>query len=732
MADERQLIRTPGLGIKLLAGLMLISAACFLALLADLPHIPMMVLFGWLLALCLRRPLRVTDRTVTYSILFAIMVATVLGYFYPFERGRLGFFSYFFRPEYYCAFALNIALVSCFFPSRSLIAATCISAVVFVLGTCGDVSDLNYINVRFLWGSHWINNHYLQAYASMVGFELVLALLMLKVSRPPGQAEARQRLQARAITLLSVLLLGGMIALVFYLHDVYGKQIRNLEQSFIAAGGHSMLRHLSRRTEPFFGEDVDLNRPLPFGDPEKERRILLRVIASSAPGYLRSRVFCHYDQGRWTLPENFQALALLSEAPRGILALTRYRREDRKAHPENRFDIYFSASLHLDKLPMPSPYACVDLIADNLSADIEGQLSPTKWKRDGGYVAYTSEGWQPGQAFDLPGSEQALSTRYLQVPEELSPELACIIEQLPELREAAPDAEFCAGLVQYLQRNFTYRLGSFRDDRQYFRHNRRVSAGSLRRRLYAQRRLEDLSYRQALRDSPEEPVLHFLQESRAGHCELFASAAVLLLRQNGIPARYVTGFLCFERHPGGGYFVSRLGHAHAWVEAFDRQRKQWLLLDPTPPDGIRNFENSWTAAETVKDRLRHLLDQLLASVQRGLFASAVLSFLKLLWFLFWNPAGVLLTLLTTAWYLHFRRKRRKAELIALTERQKMLAKSFEKLLRQWEKRMGIGKSGSRTGRELLEAARQNETVTPDQLAELKAQIASYEKERFGE
>ncbi len=731
MTDERHHSPIPGLGIKLLAGLMLISAACFLALLADLPHIPMMILAGWLPALCLRRPLKVSDRSVTYSILFAIVVATMLGYFYPLERGRLGFFSYFFRPEYYCAFALNIALVSCFFPSRSLIAATCISAVVFVLGTCGDVNDLNYINTRLIWGSNWINNHYPQAYAFMVGVELLLALIMLKVSRPPGQAP-RQRLQTRALGLVSLLILAGMTALTFYLHDVYEKEIRNLEQSFIAAGGHSMLRHLGRRTEPFFGDDIDLNRPFPFGDPERERRILLRVIAPSPPGYLRSRVFCHYAQGRWTLPENYQPLALLPEEPEGILAMTRYRREDRKAHLDNRFDISFSPDLHSDKLPLPAPYARIDLIADNLTADTEGQLTPTKWKRDAGYVVYTSEDWQQGLAFDLPGADTAPKNRYLQLPDNLATELEHISQQIAELHRDAPDALRCFALVQYFHQNFTYRLGPFREERQLLSDSGRSAPGSLRRRLYAQRRREGLSFRRALRDNPEEPVLHFLEESRAGHCELFASAAVLLLRQNGIPARYVTGFLCVERHPGGSYYVSRLGHAHAWVEAFDRQQNQWLMLDPTPPDGIRNFENSWTAVESLKDRLKHLLDQLLASVQRGLFAAAVLSFLKLLWFLFWNPAGVLLTLLIGAWYLHFRRKHRKAELIALTQRQKRLASSFRKLLRHWEKRMGLEKSGSRTARELLEAARQKETVTPGELAELEAQIATYEKDRFGE
>jgi hypothetical protein len=39
-----------------------------------------------------------------------------------------------------------------------------------------------------------------------------------------------------------------------------------------------------------------------------------------------------------------------------------------------------------------------------------------------------------------------------------------------------------------------------------------------------------------------DPVESFLLGEHAGHCELFASSAVLLLRLRGVPARYVTGF----------------------------------------------------------------------------------------------------------------------------------------------------------------------------------------------
>lgn len=272
--------------------------------------------------------------------------------------------------------------------------------------------------------------------------------------------------------------------------------------------------------------------------------------------------------------------------------------------------------------------------------------------------------------------------------------------------------------------------GSFQEEIQFRQNDGRVSSGSLRRRLRARHKTETLTYRQRLQENPEEPVLYFLRESKAGHCELFASATVLLLRQCGIPARYVTGFICVEKHPSNSYYVSRLGHAHAWVEAFDRQQKKWIQLDSTPPDGLRNFDNSWDKMESLTDRLQQLFDQLLADVHRGLMASAVLSLLKLLWLLLWNPIGIALLLLTGFAYLRYRRKRRPSELLQLSDQQKLLAKSYKALAKQWEKRLGLEKSHSRTGRELLALAKHNTSVTPQEIASLEAEIDTYEKKRF--
>ena len=75
----------------------------------------------------------------------------------------------------------------------------------------------------------------------------------------------------------------------------------------------------------------------------------------------------------------------------------------------------------------------------------------------------------------------------------------------------------------------------------------------------------------------------FLFDSRAGNCEYFATAMVLLLRQINIPARLVVGFLSAEWNAYGRFFDVRQNDAHAWVEAY-LPGKGWTTFDPTPPD----------------------------------------------------------------------------------------------------------------------------------------------------
>ena len=82
-------------------------------------------------------------------------------------------------------------------------------------------------------------------------------------------------------------------------------------------------------------------------------------------------------------------------------------------------------------------------------------------------------------------------------------------------------------------------------------------------------------------DDGTDPILHFLTESKQGHCELFASALVLLARSLKIPAKYVTGFSVSESSAVGNYFTGRFSDAHAWAEIYI-EGKGWQTFDPTP------------------------------------------------------------------------------------------------------------------------------------------------------
>ena len=85
-----------------------------------------------------------------------------------------------------------------------------------------------------------------------------------------------------------------------------------------------------------------------------------------------------------------------------------------------------------------------------------------------------------------------------------------------------------------------------------------------------------------------EPLSHFLLERIPAHCEFFASGAVALLRYQGVPCRYVTGYVVTELESEyGDYWIARNRNAHAWVEAYDDENNQWVIVEPTPGVNVR-------------------------------------------------------------------------------------------------------------------------------------------------
>ncbi len=90
------------------------------------------------------------------------------------------------------------------------------------------------------------------------------------------------------------------------------------------------------------------------------------------------------------------------------------------------------------------------------------------------------------------------------------------------------------------------------------------------------------SYTRELPATAGEATLeHFLFDRRAGHCEYFSTAMVVMLRSLGIHARNVNGFLGGRWNEFGGYLAVTQNEAHSWVEVWFPNHG-WVTFDPTP------------------------------------------------------------------------------------------------------------------------------------------------------
>lgn len=86
----------------------------------------------------------------------------------------------------------------------------------------------------------------------------------------------------------------------------------------------------------------------------------------------------------------------------------------------------------------------------------------------------------------------------------------------------------------------------------------------------------------------ETALARFLLRTHSGHCEYFATATVLLLRELGVRARYAVGYYVHEGN--GSSYVVREHDAHAWCLVWDEAARTWRDFDTTP--------GSWVATET--------------------------------------------------------------------------------------------------------------------------------------
>ncbi len=401
----------------------------------------------------------------------------------------------------------------------------------------------------------------------------------LPVSVPPA-APSRSINWRVAILLPPVLLIAaGIIGMLPRAQDRVGSATANLMNS-------SMTNYSSFSVESRLGELEQL---------QLSGKVVMRVW-SSHPQKLRGRIFTQFDGRAWKAPGTFleqlrPAAGLggddpaieewLEEIPGTSYVLLGPGNDSGSGSGMIRTKIV-QTSFNPGLLVSPAGQVAVRAEASSISADAHKTLTTPLSdlvqvygilnRRSGDLV-------QPGAA----PPELLAGTKRL--PERLDPRLAQLAQRLSG--EANSDEERIRHTVQFVQNQCSYSL-------------------------------------EVGRFSSQDPVAEFLFEKKRGYCEYFASAAAVLLRQQGIACRYVTGFVVQEWNRQGGHFVVREADAHAWVEAYVPGRG-WIEADPTPEAEYlaarARFEGGWT--ESAKEWVAGKVAEILIYVRRGDWTAAL-------------------------------------------------------------------------------------------------------------
>ena len=301
-------------------------------------------------------------------------------------------------------------------------------------------------------------------------------------------------------------------------------------------------------TDSVFTDTVDTNL---YGRLSQSDRVFLRVAvedgpAGDAPRFLRIRLLAHsrFAGGIWTRPDGNGRVVVMREGTR----LSLRPRGSAPPPPLHRlsFDV---APLGVRYLPYP-----VTAISSSASPELIRRYGAVPMVLDGeGNLRLTFDPPSLFRVEILSAAEPAVDFTP-PAPRDASREASGSQTLLAFGRTAAAGVDpaaspylFASRLEQKLAGEFFYSL-----------------------------------------DSPKpgpNAVEEFLTKRKSGHCETFATAMALVLRENGIPSRLVTGFAGGERGPFGSYYLVRGRDAHAWVEAWCGPGYGWVAFDPTPPSG---------------------------------------------------------------------------------------------------------------------------------------------------
>ena len=292
-------------------------------------------------------------------------------------------------------------------------------------------------------------------------------------------------------------------------------------------------------------------------------KIVLRVRPEPGgfvPGLLREATWDAYKKATWSASNNEPTLART-----GI-------NDSIKLLPTNTLssEVEIARFYENGEGMLDLPHGTFEI--DDMDASVSvktNRLGVTTFENGPGLVVLRAA-FGPGRSIDSPPC-----ARDLIVPDDEKPALALVATNLN--LAGMTDHQKIRAVERYFASNFTYSLNLPRHRTQ----------------------------------TNQSPLAYFLTRSHAGHCEYFATATVLLLRQAGVPARYVTGYVVPESARHGDTYLVRERHSHAWTLACltNSDTGLWEQIDTTPSDREQAEEAQPSWWEPASDTLSNLYFQ---------------------------------------------------------------------------------------------------------------------------
>lgn len=591
---------------------LLLPPAFLIALKYDVPHVLLLTAVLLTVPFFIRKPAESSTFILLIGIPAALVLAFVPNYMFEPAGERITQGDALLRSHLFVPLLLYATSFMCMMNRSRERTAFIAMLGVFSLLVCGDILNAKALtNIRFP-GTTTLLHSYMNCYTVCAICQALGVILLLTMDARIASRKTDTPRERRTARLLRALFLAAVPLILFAEADFYAAHSRDAKQL-----ERYLLSHMRRRAPIRSSRRSDIRIASNFSRAAQNTgRILLRINAPSAPGYLRGRVCDEYSEGgvwRSSLPadKNGQLTDLAFDKD---LAISYFPVRNDAFEPDpHTMEIFFTGGFTADYLPVPGNISGIEMVADKASRSPDGVISTENFSSSAGYIVHTPGG-DFFSAAQTPLEYDDGLQRFRNVPPRMRPILHGLCAML--LRDSGghlADEQTIERIGAFLRTEYRYSLDPDRD-----------SQGPLF----------------PMKNPPREPVLKFLFYTRAGHCELFASAAVLMLRACGIPARYVTGFVCTERHPAGFYYAADF-HAHAWAEAYDSQNRRWVPLDPTPASWIENTGGTSFSAPSVRlARLKLSIRQTLSSFVRGYPGKYVSAFLR-------KTADALLDLITS-------------------------------------------------------------------------------------